>query len=82
MDEILSRDILGRFTMRLPMQLQRLTDLVDDYRTHFALHDDLNFYENLPTLETAIDYAALGTRPDGKRHSHQWRLEPFEVEDF
>lgn len=51
-----------------------LAELVDEYRGRFRSSDQLDFYAGLDSLETAIDYAALAKRPDGKRHSHQTRL--------
>lgn len=56
------------------MSKDPLVGLVKDYRNRFKSNDQLDFYASLASLETAIDYAALAKRPNGKRHSHQYRI--------
>ena len=45
---------------------------IDNYRAT-ATHE-LEFYAAQPNLESAVRAAALCRRPDGKRHSHQYRI--------
>src|SRR5689334_11489743 len=44
------------------------------YQRRPTYQAELNWFRQQPSLESAIRYAALATRPDGKRHAHQSRL--------
>lgn len=56
--------------------LSTLRDIVDDHIRSKRLPEslELRFYADQPTLAAAIDVAALCKMPNGKRHSHQYRI--------
>jgi len=60
----------------LPDPLQILERIVADYikrkRPHVARL--LRFYARQPSLADAVEKAAYAKAPDGRKHSHQWRL--------
>ena len=56
------------------MDTRALTSLVDKYRATVRLRDHLAFYQNIPTLDEAIETAALAIMANGKRHPHQRRI--------
>jgi hypothetical protein len=58
------------------MNERHLASLVTQYQTsiHPRLSQELAFYQQSPTIDTSIEYAALAKLPNGKRHPHQRRL--------
>lgn len=56
------------------MHEKQLLRLVQHYQAHVHLDQHLAFYQQLPTIEQSIDYAALAKLENGKRHPHQRRL--------
>lgn len=56
------------------MQEKQLLPLVQHYQAHVGLDQHLAFYQQLPTIEQSIEYAALAKQHNGKRHPHQRRL--------
>ncbi len=65
------------------MNEQHLATLVRQYQTsiHPRLRQELAFYQQLPTIDVSIEYAALAKLPNGKRHPHQRRLKRHVLED-
>lgn len=63
------------------MQEKQLLRLVQHYQAHVGLDQHLAFYQQLPTIEQSIEYAALAKQQDGKRHPHQRRLTRQTLED-
>lgn len=39
-----------------------------------CLCEDVEYIKKLPSLPAAIEYAAMGRTPSGKRHSHQYKI--------
>ncbi len=54
-----------------------LRPVVADYRMKYKprLDEMLSYFAGMPSLEHAIEAAALARRPDGKRYRHQWRIQ-------
>lgn len=51
-----------------------LSRLVRRYQKRVHLDNHLAFYRDLPTVEGSIETAAMARLPNGKRHSHQYRI--------
>lgn len=64
------------------MHEQHLAALVRQYQIsiHPRLSQELAFYQQLPTIDQSIEYAALAKLPNGKRHPHQRRLKRHVLE--
>jgi hypothetical protein len=58
------------------MNERHLNILVRQYQitVHPHFNQELAFYQQLPTIDESIDYAALAKLHNGKRHPHQRRL--------
>ncbi len=56
------------------MNSSYLSELIHDYKQQSGLNAHLSFYKNQPTIEDAIDKAAMAIMANGKKHPHQWRL--------
>lgn len=56
-------------------QVHSLSDIIDSYirEVRGRAHDEMIFFNRRPSLESAIEYAALSKLPDEKRHPHQYR---------
>ena len=59
-------------------QFHSLSDIIDNYirEVRGRAHDEMDFFNHRPSLQSAIEYAALSKLPNGKRHSHQRRRSP------
>jgi hypothetical protein len=64
------------------MNERHLAALIRQYQNslHPWLIQELAFYQQLPTIDASIEYAALAKLPNGKRHPHQRRLKRHVLE--
>jgi hypothetical protein len=71
-----AQPIRGSCRGERPPQPLTLESIVDRYiRNHRPrLLSEMQFYASRPDLRQVIEVAALGKRPDGKRHPHQSRI--------
>src|SRR5689334_14626278 len=68
----------GKRTCRKPANANAasLRGTVADYvrEERGKWRDEKKFFRRLPSLQAAVEWAALCKRPDGKRYSHQTRI--------
>jgi len=57
---------------------EAVAEYIREYRV--GARDEMRSFADEPTLRTAIRRAALCLWPDGKRHSHQYRIPAFSLE--